>query len=158
MFGQDVDTVCRIWRDPPLKTSTVLGYIAESIRVDGLPFEKARFEREILEQMEEFQRGKYRGVAKRGYVKAEEPEKEPEKGFEENKTEGDEGNVESVAGNEKIRDAVEDIGNDIGGDANYDDIEQRVEMDGDMDMDDDGGYPTISNEEEFEEWRRSQLP
>lgn len=47
VFEQDLDTVCRLWRDPPLKVVTVTGYIAEAIRLDKLPFKVERFRNEV---------------------------------------------------------------------------------------------------------------
>lgn len=64
-FGQDVDTVCRIWRDPPLKVSTVTSYIAEAIRLDKLPFEQERL-REVLSYMAPMIKVKYVHLLKDG--------------------------------------------------------------------------------------------
>jgi hypothetical protein len=40
--GRDVKQIARLWRDPPLKTSTVVMYLLEAIRLEGLPYRKER--------------------------------------------------------------------------------------------------------------------
>lgn len=40
--GHDVKQIAKLWRDPPVKTSTVAMYLLEAIRVEGLPYHQER--------------------------------------------------------------------------------------------------------------------
>ncbi|KAL2760811.1 hypothetical protein ACRALDRAFT_1078622 [Sodiomyces alcalophilus JCM 7366] len=46
--GLEPAEIARLLRDPPLQTNTVVGYILESIRLQGLAFDKERLRDEVL--------------------------------------------------------------------------------------------------------------
>jgi exonuclease 3'-5' domain-containing protein 2 len=41
--------VAKLLRDPPLQTNTIVSYILETLRLEKLPFDKARLRDEVLE-------------------------------------------------------------------------------------------------------------
>ncbi|OAA54299.1 3 -5 exonuclease helicase [Niveomyces insectorum RCEF 264] len=43
--------VARLLREPPLQTSTVVGYILDALRLEGLPYHKTRLRMELLAQL-----------------------------------------------------------------------------------------------------------
>lgn len=45
----DPQGIARLLRDPPLQTNTVVSYILEAIKVEKLPFKKARLRTEVLD-------------------------------------------------------------------------------------------------------------
>jgi len=57
------EAIAKLLRQPPLQTNTVVGYILEAIRLEGLPYEKSRLENEVLTKLnQELLDGRYKGL------------------------------------------------------------------------------------------------
>ena len=65
--GYCIPEVARFLRDPPLKSTTVAGYVLDAVKSENLPFEKARIP-EVLNCLPEALRLKYTTFLKRNEI------------------------------------------------------------------------------------------
>ncbi|EPE10303.1 3 -5 exonuclease [Ophiostoma piceae UAMH 11346] len=61
----DAEMIAAMLRDPPLKTTTVVGYVLSAVQLEKLPYDKSRCRAELMEQLpHKIRLSKYRGLAR----------------------------------------------------------------------------------------------